>query len=107
MTASKKNEAPEPEPTDMAEQFAPEPSAVSDADADPYVGDTFLDLDERTENRRIRIEEVDGDEFVGMEPSRRYRYVTVSNDGNPGTVGNHGHIARLTLDERWRKVSRD
>lgn len=73
-----------------------------------YVSETFLDLDSRTDGRRIRI----------LEPVRswphvvttfktltRYRYIVITNEGNPATVGRHGRISARTLDKRYRKVS--
>jgi hypothetical protein len=80
---------------------------------DPIVNDVYLDLDTRTDNRRIKITGRIADDWRAtmsrmfrVEPGVRYTYVTLTNDSNPATVGRKGKIRRKTLETRYRKVSR-
>lgn len=69
-------------------------------DGDPYTGEVFLSLDKRDFDRRIRVIEIIDGALI-----RKYRYVTITNGGDPALVGRRGRISARGLDKRWKKVS--
>lgn len=71
-------------------------------DGDPYTGEVYLDTDPREKNRRIRIFEAIYNEDGEVV---RYKYETITNEGDPAKVGRRGRISGKTLDKRFKKVS--
>ena len=69
---------------------------------DPYIGETFLSKDSRTDNRRIRVTRHNSAERLGYA---YYTAVVVTDDGNPRAVGRYVKLRPSTLDTRYRKVS--
>jgi hypothetical protein len=91
-------------------------------DKDPWIGETFLDLDGRSNERRIRILGFKDDPKTKADegglkfwpkvittfawlPKPKYRYEVIANAGDPRTVGRKGTISRHTLEYRYVKVS--
>lgn len=68
----------------------------------PRLGDIYEDRDPRSDNRRVKV--------IAQAPSDsrgrpRVAVETVTNDGNPGTVGRETTVGLHTLANRFQKVS--
>jgi hypothetical protein len=67
------------------------------SETDPFVGETYEDLDYRNPGRRVRVKRPLGHDTYTVE--------VIANPTNPNTVGRTSTLSAETLTERYRKVS--
>lgn len=69
---------------------------------DPYIGETFLSKDSRTDNRRVKVTSWHDSTRLGYE---YYTAKVVTDDGNPRAIGRFVKLRANTIATRYRKVS--